>query len=67
MQHRQRDGPFHIEFIAARLPCALNRGSQSQGFPEPAEHEVRAHPMHLDRFGLAGGVSVDDGQFLAPA
>ena len=43
----------------------MNGGAQSQGFPEPAEHQVRADSLHLDRFGLAGGVRVDDGQFLA--
>ena len=65
MDHRQIDGPFDVERVAARLQGAVNGGSRSQGLPEPAEHQVRADPLHPDRFGLAGGVRVEDGQVLA--
>ena len=65
MDHRQIDGPFDVELVAARLQGPLDDGAQAQVFPEPAEHEVRADPLHPDRFGLAGGVRVEDVQLLA--
>src|SRR5664279_755507 len=64
MHHGQIDGPLNIELEVARLQRALDNRSQLQAFPQTAEDQVRTDSLHADRFGLAGGVRIDNGQAL---
>jgi hypothetical protein len=43
------------ELVAARLQRAIEDRSQLQDFPQAAKDQVWTDPLHLYRFGLAGG------------
>src|ERR1035437_10011712 len=65
--HGQIDGPFDVELVAARLERTFEDRSQFQGSPQAAKDQIRTDPLHLHWFGLAGGMRIDDRQFLAEA
>ena len=67
MHHGQIDGPFDVELVAARLERTLEDRSQLQDFPQAAKDQIRTDPLHLHRFGLAGGMGIDDRQLFAEA
>src|ERR1035438_8183741 len=67
VHHGQIDGPFDVELVAARLQRPLEGRSQLQGLPQAAKDQIRTDPSHLHRLGLARGMRIDDGQFLAEA
>src|SRR5664280_2062549 len=67
VHHGQIDGPFDVELVAARLERTFEDRFQFQGFPQAAKDQIRTHPLHLYWFGLAGGMRIDDRQFLAEA
>ncbi len=67
MHHGQIDGPFDLELVAARLERMFENCFQLQGFPQAAKDQIRTDPLHLHWFSLAGGMRIDDRQFLAEA
>jgi hypothetical protein len=67
MEHGQINGALDVELEAARRPCPLDDRPELQGFPQAAKDQIRPDALHLHRFGLSGGMRIDDGQFLAEA
>jgi hypothetical protein len=54
VHHGQINGAFDVELVATQFQRMFKDRSQLQG-------------LLLHRFGLAGGIHIDDGQFLAEA
>ena len=67
MHHGQINGAFDVELVATQFQRMFKDRSQLQGFPQAAKDQIRTDPLHLHWFGLAGGMRIDDGQFLAEA
>jgi hypothetical protein len=67
VNNSQVDRPFHIEPVAPRRQGLLDDAPDCQMLPQSSEDQVRTDPLHLDGFGLAGGVRVDHRQSLTEA
>ena len=67
MQNCQINRPLDIKPVMPILQGFPNGAANAQLLPQPAKDQVRPHPCHRHRFGLAGRVSVNDRQFLAEA
>ena len=67
VHNSQVDRPFHIEPVAPRRQGLLDDAPDGQILPQSSEDQVRTNPLHLDGFGLAGGVRIDHRQSLAEA
>jgi hypothetical protein len=67
MHNGQINGTLDIELEVAGLKRLLDNRIQPQGFPQTAEDQVRTDSLDVDRFSLAGGVRVNDRQFLTKA
>src|SRR5512135_2189409 len=67
MEHGQIDGPLDIKLVAVAVEGTLENLAQAQSFPYTAKDQIRADPLHSDRLSLAGGMRVNDREFLRKA
>ena len=59
MQHRQVNGPLDLKPVMPVLQGLVDCWANAQLLPQPAKDQVRPHPAHRHRLGLAGGVRVN--------
>jgi hypothetical protein len=67
VKNRQIDGTLDVEPETPRTQLLLKNGTDAEFLPKAAENEVGTDALNGNRFGLTGGMGINDGELLAEA